>query len=359
MRHHVAVGFVVACALSGAVACVDLFHSTADVLDKCEIDAASCRPLDFCALPAQTAEGLAEHACAWLGACELPVGGNAFGPCMVEARLALDCHINPNHPVIGTTHALWECLAQVQTCDAVRQCILPGPAPICSKDAGATSCVSAGSGTAIVACEGGTAFVENCALWGQSCDPSASPAVCGAGAGGGLACGPDGVPEDGAPGSCDPHTKKVYWCGAMGEVGFDCSGSGTGKCGIFPTLDSAPSWPACLPESDAACQATGSVSCAGDVATSCPAGLTETIDCARLLGAGGSCSDAGLAPPFDLTSSCLGGEACQEGCQGSTLIGCARGARFVTDCGAVGLGGCRQVTTTGDGAGPHAACSPL
>jgi hypothetical protein len=358
MRHRIAAGFVVACVVSGALACVDLFHSTADVLDKCEIDAASCS-LDFCALDAATTEGFAEHACAWLGACELPVGGNAFGPCMVEARLAFDCSINPSHPVIGSTHALWACLAQVQTCGDVRQCILPGRAPSCVEDAGATSCVSAGSGTARVACTDGGTSVENCALWGQTCDPSASAAVCGAGSAGGLACGPDGVPQDGAPGSCDSRrTEKVYWCGAAGEVGFDCSGSGMGHCGIFPSLDSGTSWPACLPEGDAACQATGSVSCAGDIATSCPAGLNETIDCARLLGTSGSCSDAGLAPPFDWTSPCLGSEACQDGCDGGTLIGCARGARFVTECAAVGLGGCHQVTTTGDDAGPHAACSP-
>jgi len=346
-----------ACGLSGALACVDLFHSTTDVLDKCEIDAASC-PLDFCA-PAQTAEDFAEHACAWLGACESPVGGNAFGPCMVEARLAFDCSISPNHPVVGSTRALWECLAQTQTCSDVRQCVLPGPAPSCTEDGGASSCVTAGSGTARIACFDGGTVVENCALWGQTCDPSTSPAVCGAGSGGGLACGPGGVPEGGAPGSCDSYyTKKVYWCGAGGKVGFDCSGSGTGQCGIFPSVDSGASWPACVPEGDATCQATVSASCAGDIATSCPAGLTETIDCARLLGASGSCRDAGLAPPFDWTSPCFGSQACQEGCQGNALIGCARGARFVTDCAAVGLGACREVTPTDDDAGPHAACSP-
>lgn len=357
MRRRTAAAWSLVCALTSAFSCVDLFHSTADVLDKCEIDASSC---DFCALPAGAAENLAEHACAWLGACESPVAGNAFGPCMVEARLAFDCSISPNHPVIGSAHALWACLAQVRTCGDVRACILPGLAPSCAQDAAATSCVSAGPTTARVVCTDAGSFVENCALWGQTCDPSVSPASCGTGSTGGLECGPNGALDDASPGSCDSQdTQRLYWCGTEGEVGFDCSGTGTGQCGIFPSLDSGTSWPACVPEGDAACQASSSVSCASDIATSCPAGLTETIDCARLLGTSGSCSDdAGLAPPFDWTSPCQGGGACQEGCAGDTLIGCARGARFVTNCVEAGLGGCQPSAPTDDDAGAHAACSP-
>src|SRR5580698_2113186 len=132
MRPRSAAAWVVACALPGAYACVDLFHSTSDVLDKCQLDAAAC-PLDFCApASSQTAESSAEHACAWLGACESPIGGNAFGPCMVQARLAFDCKLNPNHPVKGQVHALWECLARVKTCSDVRECIVPGTPATCS-----------------------------------------------------------------------------------------------------------------------------------------------------------------------------------------------------------------------------------
>src|SRR5208283_1888402 len=96
-------------------------------------------------------------------------------------------------------------------------------------------------------------------------------------------------------------------------------------------------WVACLPETDAgpaaACDPSLSVNCAGDVATSCPAGLTETIDCAALLGSRGSCNDAGLSPPFDWTSPCTLTATClPDTCDGATLTSCARGAPFQTDC---------------------------
>jgi hypothetical protein len=351
MRLRIAAAFVVAGALPGAYACVDLFHSTADVLDKCAIDAASC-PLDFCALTPQTAEDYAERACAWLGACESPLGGNAFGPCMVQARLAFDCRLNPNHPVQGPTHALWECLARVRTCGDVSQCVAPGATAACR---GATTsdavCLNSGSNTTRIACLGGIAVAENCALWGQTCDPNASSAVCGLSAGGGLDCA-----GDGAPGSCDPTTQALYWCGDAGEVAFDCTGNGAGRCGVFPNPETTPSWPACVPEADGGCAPGLSVSCANDIATSCPTGVPETLDCARLLGMPGTCRDAGLDPPFDWTSPCSSGAACQDSCDAGILTGCARGASFVTDCAQAGLGDCQLVTTLDD-AGLRAACS--
>ena len=360
MRLRIAASFVVAGALSGAYACVDIFHSTADVIDKCTIDAASC-PLDFCALSPQTAEAYAEHACAWLGACESPLGGNAFGPCMVQARLAFDCSLNPNHRVNGQTHALWECLSRAGTCSDVSQCIAPGATATCS--GGSTSeavCVDASSSTARVGCSGGTAVAENCALWGQTCDPNSSSATCGQSTGGRLDCA-----GDGAPGSCDPQTQRLYWCGHSGEVAFDCAGNGAGRCGIFPSPEVNPSWPACVPEVDAGvddgpeggCAPGPSVSCTNDIATSCPTGVPETLDCARLLGMVGACSDAGLDPEFDWTSACVSQAACQDSCDAGILTGCARGASFVTDCSQAGLGNCQMVSTLDD-AGPRAACSP-
>lgn len=353
MRPRSAAAWVVACALPGAYACVDLFHSTADVLDKCQLDAAAC-PLDFCKLPSQTAENFAEHACAWLGACESPLGGNAFGPCMVQARLAFDCNLNPNHPVKGQVHALWDCLARVRTCSDVRQCIVPGAPATCTGGTGDAVCIDAGSDTTRTACSDGTTVAENCALWGQTCDPRPSSAVCGVGAASPLDC-----TTEGTPGLCD--STKVHWCGDSGDVGIDCAGNGAGRCGIFPTRDAATSWPACepesVPESDGGCDAGQAVSCTNDIATSCPAGTVETLHCGQLLGPGGSCSDAGLDPPFDWTSACSGGSGCQDSCDAGVLTGCARGASFVTDCAAAGLGACRLVTTIDD-AGPRAACQP-
>jgi hypothetical protein len=342
---------VVVFVAASTLACTDLFHSTADILDKCQIDAAAC-PLDFCSLTPQAAENAAQHACAWLGACESPLGGNAFGPCMVEARLAFDCKLNPNHEVKGQRHDLWECMAGVHSCDGVRSCISAGPIPCPEQPA--SGCLNTGSSSARVTCADGGALIENCTLWGTSCAiDDASAAHCGAGPGGSLACGSAGS----RPGSCDRGSEKVYWCTSAGEVELDCSGMGPGECGVFPEAGSVSSWAACVPDSDAGCGASLSATCANDIATSCATGLSETIDCAHLLGARGSCNTGALDPPFDWTSPCSLGAPCHDDCDGGVLTGCARGALFATDCSQAGLGDCRMVTTGDDDAGPRAACS--
>jgi hypothetical protein len=274
---------------------------------------------------------------------------------MVQARLAFDCGLNRNHPVKGQVHALWECLARVRTCSDVRQCIVPSVPATCSGGASDAVCMGASSDTARVACSDGTTVAENCALWGQTCDPSASSAVCGVGAASPLDCTE-------APGVCD--STKLYWCGDSGQVGIDCAGNGAGRCDVFPTRDAALSWPACIPgiaegvpEADGGCIPGQAVSCANDIATSCPTGIAETLDCKRLLGTSGSCSDAGLDPPFDWTSACSTAAACQDSCDAGLLTGCARGASFVTDCAEAGLGDCQLVPTIDD-AGLRAACQP-
>ncbi|HEX3345145.1 MAG TPA: hypothetical protein VHS09_11265, partial [Polyangiaceae bacterium] len=130
-----------ACSGAGVVACIDLFHSTGDVLTACQRDAQApgCAAeggveagvdaaTDFCAWSDATALENAQSACAWLGACETPLGRNAFGACMFQAMLAYDCNANPGHPVKGTSHALWDCLWQAQSCAAVNACVFPqGP----------------------------------------------------------------------------------------------------------------------------------------------------------------------------------------------------------------------------------------
>src|SRR5579859_2135295 len=102
------------------IACFDLFHSTDDVLPLCLLDAgapgcqgsldaaADATPAaDFCAWDRETARGHARHACAWLGACQSPLGRNAFGECMVQALLAYDCAANPHHRSKGEARRLW------------------------------------------------------------------------------------------------------------------------------------------------------------------------------------------------------------------------------------------------------------
>src|SRR5580700_933274 len=103
-----AAGSIAFCA--ALVACFDLFHSTVDVLTLCTIDAQapgcnessdanveSSTSSDFCAWTSGEALSHARHACAWLGACETPMGRNAFGTCMFQALLTYDCSANPNH----------------------------------------------------------------------------------------------------------------------------------------------------------------------------------------------------------------------------------------------------------------------
>jgi hypothetical protein len=352
MRPRAILGWVGAGASVGALACTDLFHSTSDVLDKCQLNAASCE-LDFCRLPPATQEAFAEHACSWLGACESPLGGNAFGACMVQARLAFDCGINQSHPVKGNAHALWECLAGVRTCADVRRCVWPGGSATCGDAQASTVCVSAGSGTARIACQNGATVAENCNLWEQTCVLGVSPATCGAGTGAGSSLDCDSGP---CIGSCNLDTERVYWRSGPGEVGLDCTGNGAGQCGVFE--GGAGQWPACLPEDAGGCVPALAVSCMNDIATSCPTGVTETLDCAGLLGVTGSCQEAGLDPPFDWTSPCASAGNCQESCDGGILTGCARGASFVTDCAEAGLGACHIVQTDADDAGPHAACLP-
>src|SRR5580700_684311 len=77
----------------GPSAC-DLFHST-NFATLCDVNpsAAPCTDArvdsglagtNFCAWTPTTARANATHACAWLSACELPLGSNDFGPCMIS-----------------------------------------------------------------------------------------------------------------------------------------------------------------------------------------------------------------------------------------------------------------------------------
>src|ERR1700689_4317635 len=134
-----------ALSLSGGpllVACFDLLHSTADIRTACEIDAAhpgcaaESTEADFCAWTSSEARQHAVHACAWLGACETPMGRNALGPCMFQALLAYDCASNPNHRVALEAHQLWDCLQRAGSCVDVDACISQQSGPRVCKSAG-------------------------------------------------------------------------------------------------------------------------------------------------------------------------------------------------------------------------------
>jgi hypothetical protein len=371
---------------AGLAACFDLFHATDDILTACELDSgtlgcdgaaegSSGPSTDFCEWDAATANAHAEHACAWLGACEGPFGQNALGTCMFEALLAYDCNANPAHPVSGERHAGWDCLSSAQNCGQVHSCIFPGDSVTCSGNGTGTACgIGTNEHVRIDCSDGGLGHGENCALWGQTCARLGAGAAYCAGNGGeaGLSCTAD---------SCEPSTGRIHSCVLDGgDVGIDCSNSGAG-CNGFPIGDA--SWVACVPvpEAGAPCAPSLSVSCHDGVATSCPAGVTETIDCAALLRDPRGCTPGQLHPSFDWTSPCVvstaptdagadapahstdaasdaatDGATCQEGCYGTTLTGCTRGGAYVINCTNEGLGPCTMVTTDEPGRPQHPAC---
>jgi hypothetical protein len=373
MRAGTAAAVCAACALLGGAlaACVDLFHGTSDILTACEVDAsiAGCTDAgatgeaatgagtDFCGWSDSLAQQNAAYACAWLGACETPMGRNAFGPCMFEALLAYDCAANPSHPATGTAHDLWDCLWRVQSCADVDACVFPSKPQPCGTNG--TACGTAGSAARnnfdvrVECVDGGRTRGENCAMWGQTCASAGQGGYCAGAAGNaGLACDVD-----------ECSGSSIHWCVDGGDIGIDCASNGAGTCGGFPSPTDA-GWVACLPRGDAAaCSSAASAQCDGGVATSCAAGVVETIDCNALLQSEHGCTPGAFALPFDWTSPCVVDDPdaapCVEGCAGTQLTGCARGATYVVDCASprIGLGACTMVTTD-DGRATHAACSP-
>ncbi|MGH7270987.1 MAG: hypothetical protein ACREJ3_11205 [Polyangiaceae bacterium] len=327
-----AIGMAVALA-----ACIDLFHSTSDIVTACEADASNpiCRrrPVrqsvidagsNFCSWTPPEARQHAAHVCAWLGACQPPAGGNAFGACMVQALLAFDCASNPNHRAAGPSLARWECLLAAKTCADIDACDSPP-----SGNPGDSAAISCDAGNDDGGCPGVDA--------GAGCTLS------------------------GCAGSA------LHWCADDGEggppldVGIDCDGNGDRRCDIFPSRD-AGQWAACVASNDAtsaACAPDASATCSGGIATSCPSGVVETIDCNTLLGQDAACAAGPLAPPFDWTSPCIvipslcAGDACDDG----GVTSCARGATFSVNCAQEGLLPC-EIGGADAGGPPHAACSP-
>jgi hypothetical protein len=397
MRIHLVVLLAIGSVASGAgvVACFDLFHSTGDVLTACQLDAQTpgCGPeagvdagvdagTDFCAWSEGEAMQNAKRACAWLGACESPLGRNAFGSCMFEALLAYDCTANPSHPVKGKTHALWDCLwkaGQTGTCDAVNACVFPQGTQSCL-GSGFVTCATQGGEGGInadvrVECttDGGVAHGENCALWGQTCGGDPSRGVCGGSSGdNAIQCSMKGCTNT-----------MLHACNDAGlDIGVDCANSGAQQCVGEPPGDPQAAWVACLPEGDGAtCTPTTTVQCDGGIATSCPTGHPESINCQQLLGNVRACTPGTFAQPFDWTAPCVvstdeedggdggdetddaGGDAGADGsactadsCDGGTLTACYRGAVFPLECTTVGLGTC-QIVHTDLSAVPNAACA--
>jgi len=281
---------------------------------------------------------------------------------MFQALMAYDCAANPNHGLRGKAAGLWGCLAGVKSCGDVGGCVFPQGEVLCGGHGGYTACgtpATLSSATAEnvdvrIECEdGGTAHGENCALWGQTCL---------AGPSGGAACSAidAGVCAQGSV--CDDNDTAIR-CGADGgSLVIDCASFGTQHCSGFPVVH-APSWVACVAESDAGDAATcfpdASAACVDGVSVSCPSGVLETLDCNALLGSMDACSPGPLVPPFEWTGACgvAPAECDADSCDASVLTGCGRGAAFSVDCEEAGLGACSLVTTD-EGSLVRAACAP-
>lgn len=360
MRRNV-VGASLFVAVSAAVAlfACDLFHSTQfSTLCDVEPGVAACNdagigdapppPTEFCSWQSATANSHALRACAYLSACETPLGDNAFGQCMVDALLAFDCALNPGHQVQGALHAFWDTVQQAKTCADVDRAVFPGKVQTCPPSAsfpfaGCGSAFDGGDNSAVrVECDeaGAPARGTNCIMRGQTCQNAACVGTRGA------SCSSSGC--EGAL----LHDCEGADAGAASDRGTDCSQNGAGMCLNTPGVG-----PACVPNGDVLCDAgAGAVCGMNGVVSGCLAGKQESVDCNLLTGPGSCDPGAAQAVVWDISTACqvdsggCGPDQCPDN---DTLTSCARGQTFQTSCSSWGLGPCTMVQTV---EGPRAAC---
>jgi hypothetical protein len=359
-RRRVGWVFAGSALVASAFACGDLFHDT-NFESACGVDAAACvgpeattgdgpaeigtgSPTNFCAWSSTTARANALHACAWLGACAGPLGNNAFGACMRRAILAYDCNANPNRPVLGAAHAFWDGLWRASSCAAVSAVVEPGSTRgACGASSFAyVACEPSPNASTRLACAAGTGGGdegrENCAAMGQTCTVAGATAICsgsmGVCQGAGVSCAGTELHD------CDPD-------GGV-DLGVDCASFGSGAC-VTPG--------ACAAQGDAGCAATTVVTCAGDVATGCPSGTEESVDCSALLGATGSCSPSAAGRGWDVSRACAVGACGADSCAGTVLQSCVQGVPVSVDCATLGFSSCSLVSVPGDPVA-HGACGP-
>jgi hypothetical protein len=337
------VGFAL---VAAAAACVDLFHST-DFDTLCTLhpldpscngsadagDAAqdTKRPIpDFCTFSSADAQKRAKHVCAWLGACEGPLGATKLGPCIAAATAAYDCNANPGlRPQRGTLE-LWGCLLDAVTCDAVDACIfsrVAGACPGLGPGQEFTTCDEQGVRVACSPGDGGRpSAVEPCLLRGQTCTKrNDSAAACTGNRGAG--CSTQG---------CIGTSAVV--CGTGGDniidEGVDCVYYGRGECHL---TDAGPT---CLPLQDAgACVSpdNGLTACSGTNAHLCAQNADVDINCFDL---GAPCRNG--ATPLRPDEAC-GADAstCDDSCDGTGQVkSCNNGVAYSIGCSDYGLGPC-------------------
>jgi hypothetical protein len=354
-------------------ACVDLFHST-DFTTLCALDSAACAApetgadapdsepppviIDFCTWTPEQAQNAAERTCAWVGACAGALPRSSFAACMLRARAAYDCALNPSLRPRGRTAELWSCLARIQSCTDVSRCFFGPSPPSCEPVAPNTSftqCAPDPSSSTVVECalsgsdsDSGTnptTAIESCVLEGRSCVAlDTSRAIC---------AGKGGIGCSGAS-RCD-GTHAIA-CNGANDDGFDCAAFGDGRC--VEDLDGGGV--ACAPVTDAApCDGGAELRCddAG-IPRACVGGLEVAVDCAQL---GQTCvlGDSGR-PALDPLAACGYADAAAEcstddECAGDILRSCAQRTAFEVSCAKHGLGPCTKPPV---GRAPFATCKP-
>lgn len=350
------------------IACVDLFHGTdfetlcsrspddpqcvgdaatlRDVVVETPVDARRPHP-DFCAWTSAEARLQALRACAWLGACEGPLGESAFGPCVVHAQLAYDCTANPSLRPRGETDELWSCLATATTCSDVDQCVFPAGAEPCRAVASGsfTACGSKANRAVRLRCanplEGRAAGVEPCAMLARTCSTEDQSAAACSGTTGFSCTRSDCVGTSAV--DCNPAGTRTF------DRGIDCAKVGAGAC---VQSDAGPVCAASLGATS--CTAERTPKCDGEVATACVAGSDIRVDCSVL---GLPCDDSLPIAAYDPAAACArragAADFCSapDTCTGTRLQSCGRGTLQEVDCTSVGLGGCKE-------ANGRAACVP-
>jgi hypothetical protein len=101
------------------------------------------------------------------------------------------------------------------------------------------------------------------------------------------------------------------------------------------------------------CPTTSAVQCNSGVATGCPSGVLEQINCPAILGL--DCKPDAPGRPWDVSRACYSGTCGPDSCSDGGVVSCLRGVPEPLDCASQGLGPCALVTYPGDPS-PHAQC---
>lgn len=230
------IGWLAACA--GLLACVDIFHST-DVSAICDETPGfqECPktpgPEGYCTTDATEVRKRAEHACAWLGACEGAAESNALGACLGNALSIFQCS-DATLDGADSLHNKWDCLRLAQSCHDVDLCVYGRePVAVCEESQQTiTSCVA---GRIHVICQGSArpTLSEDCALLGRTCSTDVSGGICRGPCATGVPCGGGAQVAcatcDEAPTRACPEGATEIRCT---NFGLTCDQTKTDRCSV-------------------------------------------------------------------------------------------------------------------------------